>query len=87
LAWVLLSCSFGYKNKMAFGAAPKSALFYNSTAHASRTTGLAKESFYPLKHSVSSIVYTNLLLLYFLVSCRTSRLWISLLLASATCAA
>jgi hypothetical protein len=78
---------FGYKNKMALRAAPKSALFYDSTAQASRTTGLAKESFYLLKHFVSSIVYTNLLPPCSLASCRTSRLWIFLLLASATCGA
>jgi len=77
---MLLPFFFVQENKMTLRAAPKSALFYNSTAHASRTTGLAKESFYLLKHFVSSIVYTNLLLLYSLVSCRTSRLWISLLL-------
>jgi hypothetical protein len=75
---------FVYKNKMALRAAPKSALFYNSTAQASRTTGLAKESFYLLKHYVFSIVYTNLLLSCSWVSCRTSRLWISLLLALVT---
>jgi hypothetical protein len=84
---VLLSCAFSDKNKMALRATPKSALFYNSTAHASRTTGLAKESFYLLKHSVSSIVYTNLLLACSLASCRTSRLWISFLLAPVTCGA
>jgi len=77
---VLFPLFFGYKNKMALRAAPKSALFYNSTAHASRTTGLAKESFYLLKHFVFPIVYTNLLLRCSLASCRTSRLWISLLL-------
>jgi hypothetical protein len=77
---VLLPLFFVQENKMALRAAPKSALFYNSTAHASRTTGLAKESFYLLKHYVSSIVYTNLLPPCSWVSCRTSRLRISLLL-------
>jgi hypothetical protein len=52
---------FVQKNKMALRAAPKSALRYNRTAHASRTTDLAKKGFYLFKHYVFSISYTNLL--------------------------
>jgi hypothetical protein len=44
---------FVQKNKMTLRAAPKSALRYNRTAHASRTTDLAKKSLYLLKHSVA----------------------------------
>jgi hypothetical protein len=53
---------FVQKNKMTLRAAPNSALLYNRTAHASRTTDLAKKGFDLLKHYVSSIFYTNLLL-------------------------
>jgi hypothetical protein len=71
---MLLPFFFVQENKMALRAAPKSALFYNSTAHASRTTGLAKECSYAFKHSVApSIFYTNLLLRCSLASCRTWR--------------
>jgi hypothetical protein len=69
---------------MAFGAFPNQAFLYYHFALAVKATHSPKKCFDLFKHLISSIAYTNLLPPCSWVSCRTFRLWISLLLAPVT---
>jgi len=78
------SVSLGQEHKPALSASPCGANRDNDSLLFVQPHHPAKECSYAFKHSVSSIFCINLLLRGSWVSCRTSRLWISLLLAPVT---
>ena len=84
LTTVLVASRLGYEHQLALSAVPRRALCNDSCLVSVYSLGVTKECSYTFKHFVSSIVYINLLPACSWVFCRTSRLWISLLLLPVT---